>query len=215
MNHWGRLPLAPCASMHACCCTSEPKMKAGIHAVEASLHLNSVDTLTVSCHMFSLCNKATKEGEERGRNDERSKINKRKKERTSSITCELIASKKTPKQYDKERGQYAHRASCHLHVLCLCGWCVYVCVRFADECQLGRQSERPALPQRQSTPDATSQKCHLSLQNNLSPRSHHLTDFLTFPIDSYTSDNVCVSHRHLDILVTLHTDLTLVYSPVY
>lgn len=31
--------------------------------------------------------------------------------------------------------------------------------------------KRPALPQRQSTADATPQKCHLSIQNNLSPRS--------------------------------------------
>lgn len=80
MNHWGRIPLPPCASMHACCCTSEPKMKAGIHVVEASLHLNRVDTLTVSCHMFSLCNEAAKEGEER---DEL----KEGKNRQSSFTC--------------------------------------------------------------------------------------------------------------------------------
>ena len=86
-----------------------------------------------------------------------------------------------------------------------------MCVGFADECSLGRQSERPALPQRQSTPDATSQKCHLSLQNNLSQGSHHLTDFLTFPIDSYTSDNAYISHRHLNIVVTLHIGLTLVH----
>lgn len=40
MIHWGRLPLPPCAAMHVCCCTSEARMKAGIHAVyEASRHL--------------------------------------------------------------------------------------------------------------------------------------------------------------------------------
>lgn len=34
MNHWGR----PCAAMHACCCTSEPKTKVGMHAVKARGH---------------------------------------------------------------------------------------------------------------------------------------------------------------------------------
>lgn len=44
INHWGRIPLSPCVSMHAYCCASELKMKAGIHVLQANLDLNSSDS---------------------------------------------------------------------------------------------------------------------------------------------------------------------------
>lgn len=40
MNHWGRILLPPCASMHARCSTSEPKMETGTHGARANLYVN-------------------------------------------------------------------------------------------------------------------------------------------------------------------------------
>lgn len=79
INHWGRLPLPPLASMHACCRTSEPKMKAGIHAVEVSPHLNRVDTLTLS-HVQPFA----KRQQRRKRREEEMIVGKKRK---SSVAC--------------------------------------------------------------------------------------------------------------------------------
>ena len=93
-------------------------MKAGIHVVEASLHLNRVDILTVSCHMFSLCNEAAKEGEER---DERGTERREKRERQRSFTCrtslgcDLVVidhQTQTNPVFQKER-KTKHNDSCH------------------------------------------------------------------------------------------------------
>lgn len=81
LNHLGRIPLPPCASMHACCWFLWAQNEGKDTCSSGQPSFEWVDTLTMNCHIFNLCSKATKEGEKRKETKGRQKL------RALCLTC--------------------------------------------------------------------------------------------------------------------------------
>lgn len=164
INHWGR----PCVCTHGSRCTTEPKMKAGDTRLTRQRHQPShVGPVQRGCGGEAL--------EWRGKWERARQQKAKKREIAIHLIYRLITSKD---HRDKGEGTMRSLSPAAIYMFYACVGQEWVCVVLMNASEAD-WVKRPALLQRQSTADATPQKCHLSVQNNLSPRSppDWLSDF--------------------------------------